>query len=64
MAENLNITSIVVTHDIHSVLEIAEKVAFLENQGLCWYGTVDEMRRSDNEHLMDFITASEYQIRN
>ncbi len=64
MAENLNITSIVVTHDIHSVLEIAEKVVFLENQGLCWYGTVDEMRRSDNEELMDFITASEYQIRN
>ncbi|WP_445664255.1 ABC transporter ATP-binding protein [Fodinibius sp. AD559] len=64
MAENLNITSIVVTHDIHSVLEIAEKVAFLENQGLWWYGTVDEMRRSDNEELMDFITASEYQIRN
>jgi phospholipid/cholesterol/gamma-HCH transport system ATP-binding protein len=64
MAENLNITSIVVTHDIHSVLEIAEKVVFLENQGLCWYGTVEEMRRSDNKELMDFITASEYQIRN
>lgn len=64
MAENLNITSIVVTHDIHSVLEIAEKVVFLENQGLWWYGTVDEMRRCDNEELMDFITASEYQIRN
>lgn len=64
MAENLNITSIVVTHDIHSVLEIAEKVAFLEDQGLCWYGTVDEMRASDNRLLMDFITASEYQIRN
>lgn len=63
MAENLNITSIVVTHDIHSVLEIAEKVAFLENQGLCWYGTVDEMRKSDNDELMDFITASEYQIK-
>lgn len=64
MAENLNITSIVVTHDIHSVLEIAEKVVFLEDQGLCWYGTVDEMRESDNKLLMDFVTASEFQIRN
>ena len=64
MAENLNITSIVVTHDIHSVLEIAEKVVFIENKGLCWYGTVEEMRRSDDQQLMDFITASEYQIRN
>ncbi len=64
MAENLNITSIVVTHDIHSVLKIAQKVAFLEDQGLCWYGTVEEMRQSNNKQLMDFITASEYQIKN
>lgn len=64
MAENLKITSIVVTHDIHSVLEIAGKVVFLENQELSWYGTIDEMRESNNKGLMDFITASEYQIRN
>ncbi len=64
LAENLKITSIVVTHDIHSVLEIAEKIAFLANGELQWYGTVDEMRQSDNKALMDFVTASEYQIRN
>lgn len=64
LAENLKITSIVVTHDIHSVLKIATKVAFLENKGLCWHGTVEDMRQSDNEDLMNFITASEYQIRN
>jgi len=64
MAENLKITSIVVTHDIHSVLEIAGKIAFLENQSLWWYGTVEEMRNSDNKELIDFVTASEYQIRN
>lgn len=62
MAENLKITSIVVTHDIHSVLEIAGKIAFLANQELWWYGTVEEMRHSDNKELMDFVTASEYQI--
>ncbi len=62
MAQDLNITSIVVTHDIHSVLEIAEKVAFLEQKGLCWHGTLDEMRQSDNKLLRDFITASEYKI--
>ena len=63
MAENLNITSIVVTHDIHSVLKIADRVAFLEGQSLCWHGTVENMRQSDNPELMDFVTASEYQIR-
>lgn len=63
MADNLNITSIVVTHDIHSVLKIADRVAFLEEQSLYWHGTVEELRKSDNATLMDFITASEYQIR-
>lgn len=62
LADNLRITSIVVTHDIHSVLEVAKKVAFLDSQELCWYGTVQEMRNSDNRRLREFITASEYQI--
>ncbi|WP_138432010.1 ABC transporter ATP-binding protein [Fodinibius saliphilus] len=64
MSKNLNITSIVVTHDIHSVLKIATKVAFLENQRLAWYGTVEELRNSDSEDVISFVTASEYQIRN
>ena len=62
-AQNLNITSIVVTHDIHSVLEVAETVVFLEGQELCWRGTVEEMKALDNERLMNFITASEYKIK-
>lgn len=63
LAENLNITSIVVTHDIHSVLKIADRVAYLEDQSLYWHGTLEELRESDDQTLMDFITASEYQIR-
>lgn len=63
-AKNLNITSIVVTHDIHSVLEVAESVLFLANQKLNWKGTVEEMRNSNNQELMNFITASEYKIQN
>lgn len=62
LASNLNITSIVVTHDIHSVLEIAETVAFLDDKRLCWHGTIEEMRQSDNKRLRDFVTASEYKI--
>lgn len=62
LAKNMNITSIVVTHDIHSVLEIAETVAFLDHKKLCWHGTVEEMRQSDNKLLKDFVTASEYKI--
>jgi phospholipid/cholesterol/gamma-HCH transport system ATP-binding protein len=63
LADNLNITSIVVTHDIHSVLEVAERVVFLQGQELCWQGTVKEMRQSDEKRLLDFIKASEYKIK-
>lgn len=62
MAESLDITSIVITHDMHSVLNIAEKVAFLDEQKLSWVGSVDEMQDSDYPPLVDFITASEYKI--
>lgn len=62
LADSLGITSIVVTHDIHSVLEIANKVAFLAEKQLWWYGSVEEMTGSDDKKLLEFITASEYKI--
>lgn len=62
LSDALKITSIVVTHDMHSVLEVADKVAFLNRKCLDWYGTVEEMKVSDHEHLIRFVSASEYQI--
>ena len=63
MADELDITSIVITHDMHSVLKVADKVAFLNNQKLSWFGTLEEMRKSEQNDLINFITASEYQIK-
>lgn len=63
MADSLDITSIVITHDMHSVLSIAEKVAFLDEQKLSWFGSVEDMQNSDCKSLVEFITASEYQIK-
>ena len=63
MAESLDITSVVITHDMHSVLEVAEKVVFLDDHKLSWFGSIEEMKSSDYEPLVDFTTASEYQIK-
>lgn len=63
MAEEFEVTSIVITHDMHSVLEVADRVAFLDQHELSWHGTLEEMKESDQENLVDFITASEYQIK-
>lgn len=62
MSENLDITSVVVSHDMHSVLRVADKAAFLDEQKLSWYGTIDEMRVSNHKRLQEFVTASEYKI--
>lgn len=62
MSDKMKITSVVITHDMHSVLRIAEKVAFIDEQSLSWFGSIDEMKKSDHPPLVDFITASEYQI--
>lgn len=62
MAENLDITSIVVTHDMHSVLKIAERVAFLDHGQLSWLGPIEELKSTEYTPLTNFIKASEYQI--
>src|SRR5690625_161481 len=63
MSETLNITSIVVTHDMNSVLRVANRVAFLDRATLSWHGTIDELRVSDHEELIRFVTASQFQLR-
>ena len=62
LAERLNVTSIIVTHDMHSVLSIADRAGFIHQGRLHWVGTVDELHRSSDKTLLDFVKANEYQI--
>ena len=60
--EHLNVTSIVITHDMHSVLHVANRVAFLHEARIAWTGTINDLHESDNEALLDFVRANEYSI--
>lgn len=62
LTDEMNVTSIVVTHDMHSVLSIADRAALLHHGRLHWVGTIDELHRSDDEVLCAFVKANEYQI--
>lgn len=62
MTKNLSITSVVISHDMHSVLRVAEHVVFLDEQKLSWQGSIEELRASDHARLKAFTKASEYQI--
>ena len=55
-----NITTIVNTHDMNSVMQIGDSINLLYLGDLAWKGTKAEVLESDNEILHDFIFASPF----
>jgi phospholipid/cholesterol/gamma-HCH transport system ATP-binding protein len=53
------ITTVVVTHDMNSVMEIGEKIVFLKNGKLVWQGSNQEIFKTDNEDVTDFVYSSD-----
>jgi len=58
ITEENNITTIVNTHDMNSVMENGEKIIFIDEGEKCWEGNKLEVLESDNEKLNDFIFAN------
>jgi phospholipid/cholesterol/gamma-HCH transport system ATP-binding protein len=58
ITEEYNITTIVNTHDMNSVMEIGEKIVFISDGVICWEGSKNEILNSDNEKLNDFVFAN------
>lgn len=57
LSKKLNITSVVVTHDMKSVFTIASRIAMLHNGKVLEIGTPDEIRESKNEMIQQFING-------
>ncbi|MDC1068649.1 ATP-binding cassette domain-containing protein [Candidatus Kapabacteria bacterium] len=55
LANTLDITSIVITHDMFSVYRIANKVAMLNNGKIIFDGTADQLRSSSDNIISEFI---------
>ncbi len=54
-----NITTIVNTHDMNSVLSIGDSVAFIYKGRLWWTGSKDEILQTSNVELNDFVFGTE-----
>ena len=54
-----NITTIINSHDMNSVMEIGENIIFINKGEKAWQGTKDDIFHVDNEDLNDFVFASE-----
>ena len=55
LQRELNVTSVVVSHDIRSVFRMATRVAVLHERKIAFFGTPEEMTASDDEYLRDFL---------
>ncbi|MBA3284173.1 MAG: ATP-binding cassette domain-containing protein [Nitrosopumilus sp.] len=52
------ITTVINTHDMNSVIEIGDKVIYLYKGKKHWEGNKEEIVKTDNKELNDFIFAS------
>lgn len=51
-------TTIVITHDMNSVMETGENIMFLYQGKNWWQGDNHEIVKSDNKELSEFVFAS------
>lgn len=55
MRKDLNITSIVVTHDIKSAIRIADRVAMLYDGNIIFSGTPEDLTSSEDPYVRQFV---------
>jgi phospholipid/cholesterol/gamma-HCH transport system ATP-binding protein len=58
LTKEFQMTTIINTHDMNSVVQIGESVLFLHNGEKCWEGSKNNVLHSENPILNDFIFAN------
>ncbi|PCJ28810.1 MAG: ABC transporter ATP-binding protein [Flavobacteriales bacterium] len=58
ITEEYDITTIVVTHDMNSVMETGDNISFIYKGQKWWEGNKHEILKTDNKELCDFVYAS------
>jgi len=59
LSEKLNVTSIVVTHDMYSVKNVANRVAMMHEGIIYFTGKPEELLNSSDKVIQDFIRRTE-----
>ena len=54
-----NITTVINTHDMNSVIEIGDNIAFINKGKLWWEGNKGTIMHTNNQELNDFVFATE-----
>jgi phospholipid/cholesterol/gamma-HCH transport system ATP-binding protein len=59
ITDEFEITTVINTHDMNSVMEIGEKIIFLKDGLKEWEGSKDDIFKTDNKAVTDFVYSSE-----
>lgn len=63
ITEEYNMTTVVITHDMNSVMEIGDNIMFIYKGEKWWEGSNEDILRTDNKEINDFVYASKYMQR-
>jgi len=58
ITDEFNITTVINSHDMNSVMEIGEKIVFLKDGLKAWEGSNETIFKTDNEVVTDFVYSS------
>jgi phospholipid/cholesterol/gamma-HCH transport system ATP-binding protein len=59
ITREFEMTTVINTHDMNSVIEIGDKISFLHQGKLWWEGSKEEIMHSDLKELNDFVFSTE-----
>jgi phospholipid/cholesterol/gamma-HCH transport system ATP-binding protein len=60
LTQEYKITTVIVTHDMNSVMGIGDHIIFLHQGQKAWEGSNKEIAHTDNQELNDFVFASKF----
>jgi phospholipid/cholesterol/gamma-HCH transport system ATP-binding protein len=55
LKKQLHLTSVVVTHDLDLMYKVADRVVFLYDGGVIYFGPVSELSKSEHPHIREFL---------
>lgn len=60
ITKEMNITTVVISHDMNSVIEIGDQIMFIYKGQKWWEGDKKDILKSTNQELNDFVYASKF----
>lgn len=60
ITDEYGITTVVITHDMNSVIEIGDNIMFIYKGDNWWTGSKEEILKTDNKEVCDFVYATKF----